>query len=338
MSNIINGQLAFDTVRLVTKSKYISNINDELFKHDIDISTGDIISVEFHSRKCADIVPFELYIRVNYISNRMTIEFSSKVLLADYPLLISIHTFKQCLLNIESLGICNLDINGIIEDCYFNKLHITKDIELNLTAEILNSLNQCTGDYRRYQWHRYRDAILFTKDVKAVDCRESITIYNKEVEIALPRNRPFLDKTGSTEKILNYFQGKARFEIKLENKRRIMKDLGIADTDFHSVMNTKKNILLSLFDKIFATDTLPKADSIQIDNIADYGVWCIIRYHNFNLKSIEQEIKDIALYSNKTKGAMGKQMKKIKAMIQASHNQNHNADAILCQIREKLKG
>lgn len=330
-------QLTFDTVRFVTNSEYISLVNDELFENDMDIHTGEIKSIVFHSRKYANAIPFQLYIRVNYISKRMTIEFSSKILLADYPQLISIRTFRQCLHNIECLGICKLDIDKIIGDCYFNKLHITKDVEMKLTTEILDRLNQYTGEYRRYKWHKYIDGILFTKDVKAIDCKESITIYDKELEIALPRNKAFLNKTGTAKSILNYFQGKTRFEIKLENKRKIMKELKIFDTDFHSVMNTQNNILLSQFDKIFDTNVVSKVTSVELDNIFDYGLWCIVRYHNFDLRSIEQEIKDISLYSNKTKGAMGKQMKKIRAMIQASLNQDHSADKILFQIRDKLK-
>lgn len=248
-----------------------------------------------------------------------------------------LNTFRQCLLNIENLNICKLDIDKIIENCYFNKLHITKDVDLKLTSEILDRLNQYNGEYRRYKWHRYTDGILFTKDVKAVDCRESITIYNKEAEISLYRNKTFLKQTGAEQSILNYFQGKTRFEIKLENKRKIMKELEISNTDFHSVMNTNKNILLSLFNKIFDADTSHKSNTIQINNIVDYGLWCIIRYHKFDLRSIEQEIKDISLYSNKTKGALGKQMKKIKAMMQTFLNQEHNADFILSQIRDKIK-
>ncbi|EXY77099.1 hypothetical protein M124_4002, partial [Bacteroides fragilis str. 3988T(B)14] len=199
-----------------------------------------------------------------------------KILFKDYPLLISAQTFRQCLLNIENLNICKLDIDKIIENCYFNKLHITKDVDLKLTSEILDRLNQYNGEYRRYKWHRYTDGILFTKDVKAVDCRESITIYNKEAEISLYRNKTFLKQTGAEQSILNYFQGKTRFEIKLDNKRKIMKELEISNTDFHSVMNTNKNILLSLFNKIFDADTSHKSNTIQINNIVDYGLWCII--------------------------------------------------------------
>ncbi len=133
--------------------------------------------------------------------------------------------FRQCLANIAYLGICKLDIDGIVEDCYFNKLHITKDIDLQVTPEILDRLNQCTGDYRRYKWHRYKDSILFTRNVKAEDCRESITIYNKGVEIGLPKNRAFLDKTGNARAILDHFDGKTRLEVKLENKRKIQRAL-----------------------------------------------------------------------------------------------------------------
>lgn len=184
-------QIRFDTIKLVTNTKYISCINDTLFKNDVDLATGEIISLEYGSKNYPQLTPYELYIRVNFRCNRMTIEFSSKILLADYPLSISAHTFRQCLTNIDSLGLCRLDIEGIIGDCYFNKLHILKDIELDLTPEILGRLNQCTGDYRRYKWKRYKTAIQFSRDVKAVNCRESIT-YNKEMELLRSENRPFL--------------------------------------------------------------------------------------------------------------------------------------------------
>jgi hypothetical protein len=300
------------------------------------MTTGEIISVEFQSKGHEEI-PFKLYIQANYKSNIMTIEFSSKILLADYPLLISAQTFRKCLLNIEIFGICKLDIDSILKDCYFNKLHITKDIDLKLTSDVLDRLNQCTGEYRRYKWDRYMDGIFFTKDVKAADCKETLTVYNKEIEIALSRNKAFLNKTGNAVSILDYFQNKTRLEVRLENRRKIKKELNITDTDFDSVMNVQKNILLAQFDKIF-TPNIPSTDSMQINNIVDYGLWCIIRLHNFNLKSIEQEIRDINLYGDKTKGAMGKQMKKIQTMMQAYLNQNYKADSVIDEIRNKLKG
>lgn len=283
--------LTFDTVRLVTKKKYLSNPNKDLFKHDVDTK---LISVEYQPHQYADITPFELYIRANFRFNRMIIEFSFKLLLNDYTLLICSETFRKCLSNIERLGIFLLDVDNIIDDCYFNKIYIIKDVNLELTTNILNRPNQCTSDYRQYRWYRYIDAILFNKNVKAEDCKESISIYNKEVEISLSRNKPFLNKTSNAAFILDYFQNKTRFEVKLENKRKIQKELGIKKIDYHSVMNAFKNVVLTQFDKIF-TSNIPQSDTMQINNIVDYGLWCIIRYYNFDLKNIEQEIKDMKM-------------------------------------------
>ena len=120
MSNL-DKTITFDTVRFVTYSEYISDVNDEFFDNDIDLASGEARKVEFHSRKHTDIIPFQLYIRVNYKSKRMTIEFSSKILFKDYPLLISAQTFRQCLLNIENLNICKLDIDKIIETYQYRK-------------------------------------------------------------------------------------------------------------------------------------------------------------------------------------------------------------------------
>lgn len=327
--------MKFDTVKLTTNGIYISQVNNTLFSHSIDLATGELISIEYNSMKHQDITPFKLYIRVNYRSNYMTIEFSSKILLKDYPLLISADTFRQCLTNIETLGICKLDIDAIINSCYFSKLHITRDVDLCLTSKILDRLNQCTKEYRRYNWRRYTDGITFSRNVKAQDCRESIIIYNKEVELALYRNKPFLTKTDAQSSIINHFRDKTRFEVQLENKRKIQKELEISNTDYQSVMFSQKNIILAQFEKVFGVD-IEESSTVEINNISDYHLWNTIRYHNFDQKSIAQEIKDLHLYSEKTKGAMGKQMKKVSAMIQAYLNQSHNTDHIITQIKKLI--
>ncbi len=331
-----NSPIKFDTIKLITNSRHINQPNISLFQSEVDITTGELISIAYHSHHHPDITPYKLYIYANYKSQRISIEFSSKILLSDYPLMISANTFRQCLANIEALGICRLDIDGIIADCYFNKLHIAKDIDLQLTPAILDRLNQCTGDYRRYKWRRYDTAILFSRNVQAVDCRDSITIYDKTAELSRYPNKAFLSKTGNTDSILDYFANKTRLEVKLENKRKIQKELDIENTDYQSVMNCQKNIVRAQFDKVFGSE-VPATSKMEINNIGDYGLWCAIRYHNFDLQRIEQEIKDIRLYGDKTKGAMGKQMKKIKAMMQAHLNQSYAADSVIDGIREKLR-
>lgn len=143
-------KITFDTVRFSTSSKNIKLLDkgEELFVTKINTKTAEVESLEFNSNsnsKAWAHIPFSLYIRANQLSNRMTIEFSSKLLLEDYPQLISKDTFRQCLRNMERIGLCKFDIDAICKDCEFNKLHITKDIDMRLNDTTLNTLNHYTN-------------------------------------------------------------------------------------------------------------------------------------------------------------------------------------------------
>ena len=338
---MINEPLKFDTIKLVTSSEYLISVNKHLFKNDVDLSTGEVKSVVFNSKSTGNIVPFELYIHANYQSGKMTIEFSSKLLLDGYPQLISGDNLSECLRNVDRMEVCTLNVDGVIGDCCITKLHITKDVDLELTSEILNRLNLCTGDYRRYKWNKYDDGILFYKNVKSADCKESMTIYNKEKEILLSKNRAFLNAVSNAEDIKKYFCGKTRFELQLNNKRKIMKVLDISDTSVKTVMNISENVLLAQFDKIFTEETgISKSSSnipLAINSNAEYGMLNTIRYYDGDLKKIEQEIKDLGIYANGSRAAMGRQMKRFKEMAHAWSNREMNVDTTIEQIRNLLK-
>lgn len=327
--------ITLDTIRLVTNSKYLLSLDDSLFKHTFDPSTGEVLAVEFKSKMHQDLAPFGLYILVNYRAEKLTLEFSSKLLFEDYAQLISIDTLPNCLNNIEKLGICTFDINMILNDSYINKVHVTKDVDLQLTPKILDRLNRCTGEFRRYSWKTYDSCISFKKDVKAPDCKEELTIYDKELEIGLPKNKAFLDKTGCPEIILKHFEGKTRFEVKYENKQRIKKTFGITDTSIQEVLTTDRNIVLNQFNRIF-NNKEPPVDTTVIANITDYGLLNTIRHHNGDLKKIEQEIKDIGIYGSASRGARNRQMVRIKKLAEAYSNQD-DGNSILEEIRNKLK-
>lgn len=334
-----NTHLKCDTIKLVSHTNHLISINEALFKHDIDPSTGEIKSVEFKSQNHKAIAPFELYIHANYQTGKTMIEFSSKLLLNDYPKLISAETLPQCLHNIEKLGVCCLNIDSLINDSSLTKLHVTKDIDLELTPDILNRLNLCTGDYRRYNWDVYNDGISFRKNVKSTGYRESLTIYNKEKEILLLPNRGFLNSLSNAEGIKNYFCGKTRIEVQLTGIKNIKRALAISDTSVKAVMNTDTNVLLSRFDKIFIGGTqIHKAfpDSLPVHTPSDYGLWSAIRLHQGDLKKIEQEIKDLKIYGENSRAAMWKLMKRVKEIAQAWNNQEMNADNTIEQIRNLL--
>lgn len=336
-------KLRFDTVKFTTDTQYLISYNSDVFKHDVDIKSGEIISAQFSSLKGNNILPFQLYISANFQTKRMIIEFSSKLLLEAYPQLISIETFKECLMNIEKLGICKLDEEKIMDDCLFSKLHITRDIPLNLTPKILDTLNACTNNYRRYTWKRYENhAIRFTSDIISTKHKEEFIIYNKGKEITQRKNSSFLNMLANKEEIVAYFSDKTRFEVKLESRRKIKDELKIADTSFKTIFELEDNVVLRKFDKLFAKKSSSSTDidippEIPIfKNITDYGLINTIKLHNGDIKKIEQEIRSVGIYANSSRSAMSKQMTKIKGMIQMLNNQELGSDTIIDEIRNTL--
>lgn len=330
-------EIQIDTLKLVTEIKYFSEPNKNLFKSKLNESTGEIESKEFNAKWWSD-YPFALYIHMNALSGKLTMEFSSKLLLDDYPQLITIDTLPLCLHNIVKYGICKLDIESIIKNHYCSKIHITKDINMQLTPEILNTMNMHVENYRRYSWQRYENnAILFKKNVETRGAQEEIIVYNKEKEISLPKNKAFLAKLSNPEVVLEYFKGKTRFEMKYEGKKKIKKGLKIENTSLQDIMQAEQNPLLNQFDKIFTAEKKDVVPDFLINNIITYGQFNILRFHNGNLKKIEQEMKDMGLYKNSSRGAMGKQMKKMSHLLHSLNNQSMNADDIIEGIRQKLK-
>lgn len=326
-----NTILQFDTVKFVSDSKNLLSYTDELFKNDIDTATGEIKSVLYSSHRSSHI-PFELYICANYRSKKLTIEFSSKILLGNYPQLICHDNFVECLQNINRLGICKLDEKAIMKDCQFSKLHITKDIDMKLTDDKLNALNLLVGNYRRYKWTKYATGIVFTSDVQSKYDREVIVLYDKEMEISLSKNNAFLLMTGKCNEIKEYFKGKTRVEMRLEGKKKIKNELKILDTSWNSLRMVEDNPLLRQFNKVFTVEAVVEDSGINTFNdllLSNYA-----NSYNGDLKRIEQSIKDRLSY--KSRGTLGKQMKKFEKIVKAQRQDESKDDNVLAEIRRLL--
>jgi len=327
-----NTILQFDTVKFVSDSKNLLSYTDELFMRDVDTTTGEVKSALYSSRR-SNHIPFELRIYVNYRSRELKIEFSSKILLGNYPHLICYYNFMECLQNINRLGICKLDENAIMKDCQFSKLHITKDIDMKLTDDKLNALNRLVGNYRRYKWTRYNNTgITFVSDVQSIYDREEIILYDKETEILLNKNNAFLLMTGKRNEIKEYFEGKTRVEMRLEGKKKIRNELKILDTSWNSLKMVEDNPLLRQFNKVFTAETVVEYPAMN--NINDLLMYNYVKSHNGDLKRIEQSIKDSISY--KSRGTLGKQMKKMAEIAKTLKMGEPKDNNVLAEIRGLL--
>ena len=280
----------------------------------------------FNSKYSPDI-PYNVYIATNNQHQTLEIEFSSKILKERYPELISRDTIRQCLENLNSLGICTIDVEGVLHHGWVIRADITKDVELMLTDEVLNALNQNVGNYRRFKWDHYsHKGITFTKDV--MYGKEQLKVYNKYKEL-LKQSYKFVDTLTNGNQIMDYFYGKTRFEITLKSEDQIKERLGVGTGiyEFFSALDTP---IRDQFDRIFDV-TAKVLDTSQCKGHDDWAMAYVLDAFNGDLKQIEQTLRVDAVFSSRN--GLSERMKKyqsLKLLVNRKENE------IIKQVRNLL--
>lgn len=133
--------IRFDKMKLITSIDYISGINTSVF---LSITKFDeVLYYKYQQDK-----PYSLLIMVDYSHDELVLEFTGKILLDKYSQLINSDTIKDCLNNINSLQICRLDVEAILQDAELVKCDITKDIETDINV-INSTIRQNLTNYRK---------------------------------------------------------------------------------------------------------------------------------------------------------------------------------------------
>lgn len=201
----------------------------------------------------------------------------------DYPKLISKYTIRQCLENIDKLGICRIDVDGILQTGCITSADVTKDVHTTLSDETLHALSLWVKNYRRYKWDYYdSEGIDFIRDVKSSKCKECIRIYRKEKEIIKPKNKDFLSSLQNKWEVVKQFDGVTRFEIKLEAIGKVRSYLNLKDTYINDVLNAEANPILTMYDRVFGhTSDIPE---IQADTFDDFAMQKILNAYHGDIK------------------------------------------------------
>lgn len=323
--------ITFDTVKIKCDHKYIKH-KYVVFNNYFSPKTGELNSEKYCSKNDPNI-PYNIFIDINYYRKTLTLEFSSKILLNAYPNLISKYTIHQCLVNINKLGICELDVDSIILNGCFTKLDVTTDKVFNLNESVLNKLNSVVQNYRRYKWSHYTgEGITFTKDVKSKDCSETITLYNKSKELVNKvNNMRFLNQLTNKNEVIDYFSDKTRLEITLSTQDKIKSYLDISDTKIMTVLNSTANPILSQFERVFGDSTISKME-YKFSEFEEYAMSAIIVINNKDMKLVEQIIRK----QYNSRSGYGERMKKLDAIYNIMLQQEASPDTTIQQIKTLL--
>lgn len=223
--------LRFDKLKIVSGIENISDINENVFQSVI--KDGKIQEQKFSIQS-----PYSLYIEADYIERELVIEFSGKILKDDYPSLIHRDNIHICLGNINELGLCSLDVESILADGVVVKADVCQDVDCADCKALTQSLRAGVKNFKKYLVRNIGDNFVIEKNVQTKGNKRRLTIYDKEKELQKAGNRSFISSLDNPQLLLDYFNGKIRFEMNLNSKEQLRQTLNIADTSIASVLNS----------------------------------------------------------------------------------------------------
>ena len=273
--------LKIDKIKIVSNIQNISNINEDKFT--TIIKDGCITEHKFTS-----LSPYLLYIEADLREQELVIEFSSKILHNNYLHSINRLNIRECLHNINVLGICNLDIDSIIEDGSVVKVDVCQDIDYSDCKSLCKSIRSSISNYRAYTAKLNGTNLSIDKNVTTKGLKRRLIIYDKARELTKAENRKFIESLTDSESLLNYFNGKIRFEMNLNSKEQIRQCLKVTDTSIDAVLNSEADPIWD-----FLSEALDDGEiSSRSRSLTEFKNILLLQYCNNDLAKVEAVVRE----------------------------------------------
>ena len=250
--------ITFDRLKLICSLDVVENINERDFQ--TIVMDGDITSYKYQQDQ-----PFYLSIRKDFIHSECVIEFTGKILSERYPELINRDNIRYCIEQIKALGICEIDTERLLQTAKVAKCDVTKDVASTEIKEIISQTKQNLTD-------RYK---------------KRIVIYDKGKELKQQTNSSFLQSLHQTQRLLDYFQNKVRFELNIGTMVQVKRLLKIGDNSLIEVLNSTANPILSIIDEAIRYNS----NSRQATTYKDYVYSLILADNHNDLAELEAKVR-----------------------------------------------
>ena len=276
-----------------------------LDKIKIKFPISCINSINFEGQRYTQTTPYRLSIcRVADHRSRqeaITLEFTGKILLQNYPRLISRETIRECLENVNAHGVVNIDPDAVINNSIVLLADFTKDVPVSSmpTIENIQTLkrvaNLSVNNHHRYIASDYRgqNGMMIKNAVASNRSAKRIIIYDKFYEMNKRENRAFLSSI-DRDQMLEYFNGKIRFEANATSFKRLRTLLNLDDTkepvSLLTLLNADANPLQNAMREIFHPITSAE-QPITTRNQDRLG---LLKHLQWDLRAVEENIREHA--------------------------------------------
>lgn len=281
--------ITFDKIKIITSAsnvEVLSPNNDENEKGlDVMTKNGQVVSMKYKIT-----TPFLVDLVIRPIEKEVSIEFTSKILKDQYPMLISSKTISACFEAINRLNVFVLDIDSILKDAYVVKCDITKDAEGIDLSKLKDYINTHIANYNQWTLKpiKNNNNIIIEKNVVTKRNKRRLTIYDKYEEMGKSTNKEFLAWAGNG--VRDNFKGVARFELSIATCEAIRKVLHITDTNLSSVLTSAAEPICDLLDDALRPDT---NYTTTITKLTDFDKYTTMTYYNWDMEAIEKNARYI---------------------------------------------
>lgn len=306
--------LTFDKLKLVTQLENIKIFDEDAFEKIV--KDGVITALKYH------LPAPSLYVEIDYLDNELVIEFSGKILGRCYKELISIHTIRECFENINSLGVCSLDVDAILSDAVVVKCDVTQDVYCDNVSELSSYIRNSITNYNQYIVKKTRNGnLIIEKNVTTRQHKKRLTIYDKSKEMNRQENKKFINQhnipTGE-------FDNQCRFELNLNSVTQIKSALNIPDNRLMTVLCATCNPISEFLNDVVAdTKTTPLTDK------QTYLTALVLRDCHYDLAEVEAKMRQ--LYSRGTN--MSKVMKPYREALAKKNEYKFTKSDLLQMLR-----
>lgn len=289
--------IKFDKMKIISNIKYIRDINNEKFI--VNTKNNQVIYYKYQQQK-----PFSLIIMADYQHEELVLEFTGKILLEKYPQLINKDTIKECLYNINHLGVCIIDVESIINDSYVTKCDVTKDIAIADIKTINSIIRTNISNNQKWIVKGYKGGLVIEKVVSTTRYKERLIIYNKAKEMQGASNSNFLSAVSNQDNILSYFQGKVRFELNINTMSQIRNLLNISSNDLRIVLSAKANPILTVIDEAITPNKPQHIHTYRKQTIREYEHELLLKSCHYDIVKVEAVIRSLSSSNTSIKRVM----------------------------------
>lgn len=276
--------LRFDKMKIVVPISLINVTDDTYFVcsyHD-----ENLIFMKYDQKQ-----PYQLSIKLDFNHREAVLEFTGKILGDKYPELISRDTIDICLKCINDLGVISFKVADVLQFGQVTKCDVTADIEFNDITGLSSYIK--TNSSTKYQGKsdRYSNGISLSNKVATDRLKKRMVIYNKQKELQKAENSQFLASLRDRDKLLSFFNGKARFERNLTTKEGIRKALEITNTNIEKVLSAETTPITDMLREVVKP---PKCNEIKPSQMKDVVYEAVLSMYDYDLIKVEAAFRAAA--------------------------------------------